>query len=111
MHIAEVRISFHEIIISNTFKYSLHSVLFSCSLQSTLRHHFTQTLTELHLDNNKIGEQGAQHLADALKQNKVTLIPPSPFISLTSNKSFHTDTHSTLPPGQSTRPTRSRTSC
>jgi hypothetical protein len=39
-------------------------------------HHFTQTLTTLYLSINQIGQKGVQHLADALEQNKVTLIPP-----------------------------------
>jgi hypothetical protein len=33
-----------------------------------------QTLTTLQLLANKIGDQGAQHLANALRQNKVTLL-------------------------------------
>jgi hypothetical protein len=38
----------------------------------TLRHLLTQTLTTLDLNSNKIGQQGAQHLANALQQNKVS---------------------------------------
>ncbi len=34
-----------------------------------------QTLTVLHLEKNKIGQQGAQYLADALQQNKVIFSP------------------------------------
>ena len=35
-------------------------------------HYFSQTLTTLNLDYNQIGAEGAQHLANALQQNKVT---------------------------------------
>jgi hypothetical protein len=35
-------------------------------------HYFSQTLTTLDLTSNQIGDQGAQHLANALQQNKVT---------------------------------------
>jgi Ran GTPase-activating protein (RanGAP) involved in mRNA processing and transport len=37
-------------------------------------HFFIQTLTKLHLSNNQIGDAGAQHLADALRNNTVILI-------------------------------------
>jgi len=37
-----------------------------------LPYHLTQTLTELNLGKNKIGDQGAQCLANALEINKVT---------------------------------------
>lgn len=33
--------------------------------------HFAQTLTNLHLASNRICSQGAEYLADALRQNKV----------------------------------------
>jgi hypothetical protein len=33
-----------------------------------------QTLEDLDLDNNQIGEQGAQHIADALKLNQVVIL-------------------------------------
>ncbi len=33
---------------------------------------FIQTLTTLNLGSNEIGDQGAEHLANALQQNKVT---------------------------------------
>ncbi|MBL8820828.1 MAG: hypothetical protein JNL58_32740 [Planctomyces sp.] len=36
--------------------------------------HTTQTLTTLNLDSNKIGAEGAQHLASALQVNTVRLI-------------------------------------
>jgi hypothetical protein len=35
-------------------------------------YYFSQTLTTLHLSWNEIGAQGAEHLANALQQNKVT---------------------------------------
>jgi hypothetical protein len=35
-------------------------------------HHLSQTLTTLNVYNNQIGDQGAEHLANALQQNKVT---------------------------------------
>jgi Ran GTPase-activating protein (RanGAP) involved in mRNA processing and transport len=37
-------------------------------------HHFTQTLTTLDLEFNGIGDEAAQHLADALQNNTVILI-------------------------------------
>ena len=37
-------------------------------------HFFTQTLTTLNLRYNQIGVLGAQHLADGLRNNTVTLI-------------------------------------
>ena len=43
---------------------------------------FTQTLTELYLQGNPIGANGAQALADALRQNKVTHLPGSSLISI-----------------------------
>ena len=53
--------------------------------------HFTQTLTSLNLYDNKIGAEGAQHLASALQVNTVRLDS----LHLTSYllSSFHTDTH------------------
>ncbi len=48
---------------------------------------FIQTLTTLHLGWNKIGDKGAQHLGDALKNNTVILILLS-FISYTHLKLF-----------------------
>jgi len=38
-----------------------------------LTHYSTQTLTTLEISTNFIGDQGIQHLANALKQNNVTL--------------------------------------
>ncbi len=35
-------------------------------------HYFSQTLIILDLNDNEIGDQGAEHLANALEQNKVT---------------------------------------
>jgi hypothetical protein len=35
-------------------------------------HYFQQTLTTLVLFGNEIGAQGAEHLANALQQNRVT---------------------------------------
>jgi len=37
----------------------------------TLIHYFTQTLTTLYLQKNAIGDRGAEHLANALQQNRV----------------------------------------
>ena len=45
-------------------------------------HFFTQTLTTLDLYRSQIGDQGAQHLADALRNNTVSI-----FLSYSS--SFH----------------------
>jgi hypothetical protein len=39
----------------------------------SLADYFTQTLIKLSLQLNEIGPQGAEHLADALQQNQVTL--------------------------------------
>jgi hypothetical protein len=46
--------------------------LFICLIYT--RPLFTQTLTTLELPDNRIGGKGAQHLADALRNNAVTLI-------------------------------------
>jgi hypothetical protein len=43
-------------------------------------HEFSQTLTTLDLSCNQIGAQGAEHLSNALQQNKVTLLTPLNFI-------------------------------
>jgi hypothetical protein len=40
---------------------------------------FPQTLTTLDLGGNQIGDQGAGHLANALQQNKVTMLTPLDF--------------------------------
>jgi len=39
--------------------------------------YFMQTLTSLDLSYNKIGEAGAKHLADVLKENKVSAFDSS----------------------------------
>jgi hypothetical protein len=41
-------------------------------LIQSFTHSFAQTLTTLNLTFNEMGDQGAEHLANALKQNKVT---------------------------------------
>jgi Ran GTPase-activating protein (RanGAP) involved in mRNA processing and transport len=43
-------------------------------------HEFSQTLTTLALVGNQIGAQGAEHLANALQKNKVTLFTPLNFL-------------------------------
>jgi hypothetical protein len=68
-------------------------------------HYFTQTLTTLDLSSNQIGAVGAQHLADALQHNTVTLILSSS-ISYT-HLHFFTDTHHTKAVQQSNRSCRS----
>jgi hypothetical protein len=40
-------------------------------------HYFTQALTTLNICNNQFGDIGAEHLADALRNNTVSLIFPS----------------------------------
>jgi hypothetical protein len=57
-----------------------------------------QALTKLLLGKNKIGDQGAQQLANALQQNKVTLSSRT-FHSITQSL-FHTDIHHSGPQGQ-----------
>jgi hypothetical protein len=52
-------------------------------------HYLLQTLTTLKLYNNKIGDQGAEHLANALQQNKVTLLTLSHFLRNCSFMNFH----------------------
>jgi hypothetical protein len=37
-------------------------------------HFFIQTLTTLELDGNKIGDEGARYLGDALQNNGVNII-------------------------------------
>jgi hypothetical protein len=54
---------------------------------------FIQTLTTLKLSMNQIGAEGAQHLGEALKQNKVNILLSSTLSSLSFI--FHTDTHHT----------------
>ncbi len=53
---------------------------------------FTQTLKTLNLSFNEIGPRGAEHLANALQQNKVTYNPYLIIHSL-----FYIDTHYTGP--------------
>jgi hypothetical protein len=43
---------------------------------------YVQVLTTLNLAGNKIGDSGAQHLADALRNNQVSLTLFSSFSSL-----------------------------
>ncbi len=45
-----------------------HTTLF---LIQPLIHYFPQTLTTLNLYGNEIGGQGAEHMANALRQNQV----------------------------------------
>ncbi len=66
----------------------------SYSLSILITHfllHFTQTLTLLTLDYNEIGQQGAQHIADALKTNQVVIL----FLSL--SHTFYLISHRPLP--------------
>ncbi len=48
-------------------------------------YYFPQTLTTLHLSHNKIGLQGAEHLANALRQNQVA---PLALLYFSFNHSF-----------------------
>ena len=57
----------------------------------------TQTLTSLNLRSNQIGDVGAQHLATALRENKVMSIEICSSLIATHSLS-HTDTHITRPP-------------
>ena len=47
------------------------SRIFSSSIQKAQIDFFTQTLTELHLNSNQIGDEGAQNLCAALRNNAV----------------------------------------
>ena len=58
--------------------------------------HYTQTLN---LCMNRIGDEGAKQLGEALKQNKVSRSLSSTLSS--SSFSLHTDTHHTRPPLES----------
>jgi hypothetical protein len=58
--------------------------------------HLKQTLTELGLDNNEIGQQGAQNIADALKTNQVVIL----FLFL--SHAFYLISHRSLPYSPST---------
>jgi hypothetical protein len=68
----------------------------------SLPHHFiihtlfTQTLTTLNLWGNKIGPQGAQHLANALQINKVTTTLLLFLLLITSSFTLSTQTLTTL---------------
>jgi len=44
--------------------------------------YFRQTLTTLDLSRNEIGDKGAEHLANALQQNKVTRLTSVFFLTL-----------------------------
>jgi hypothetical protein len=85
----------------------------SCSfLDFTIHALFTQTLTALDLRSNKIGPQGAQDLANALKVNKVTSILLGFLLfSLHHSHTFHADTRHTRRPKQWNRITRSTRFC
>jgi hypothetical protein len=73
-------------------------------------HHLSQTLTTLNLQSNEIGAQGAEHLANALQENKVTSLR-RPTSYATIHSSFITDTHNTESSKQRDRCARRRTSC
>src|SRR3984957_16149109 len=80
-----------------------------CTLLSHYHlHSFTQKLTTLTLQYNQMGDQGAQHLANAFHNNTVNHFLYSS-ISLPSAL-FHTDTHHTQPWMESNRRPRGRTS-
>jgi hypothetical protein len=58
-------------------------------------HYFTQTLiTTLKLHKNQIGDQGAQYLANALRENKVLSLLPAHSITYSL---LHIGTHHTYP--------------
>ncbi len=52
-------------------------------------HHLSQTLTTLRLGGNQICDQGAEHLANALQQNKVTSLRQLHFLSNYSFIIYH----------------------
>jgi hypothetical protein len=69
---------------------------FNNNTQYLFFHYFAQTLTTLDLYSNGIGDQGVQHLFDALQKNQVTYsISHSIIHSL-----LQTDTHHTQSPLQ-----------
>jgi hypothetical protein len=73
-------------------------------------HQFSQILTTLDLERNQIDAQGAEHLANALQQNKVRLLTPFDFLCIYSFIIFHRHSqHWTL--GQPNWYSRRRTSC
>jgi hypothetical protein len=45
-----------------------------CLFHKSISIRYMQTLTTLNLEYNEIGEQGAEHLANALQQNKVAFL-------------------------------------
>jgi len=68
---------------------------------------YSQKLTMLYLDGNKIGDNGTQYLADGLRNNTVIIIL-SPYLLFLST-SRYIDAHDTLPSKQSNRRHRSTT--
>jgi hypothetical protein len=80
-----------------------------CLSQPTVSY-FTQTLTTLDLTGNAIGDIGAQHLSDALRQNTVRLRVFSSLPFSSNGFLFYTDTHYTQPLQQSNRSSRCTTS-
>ena len=67
-------------------------------IRRSLNHFTSFTLSYRHsphwtLVSNQIGDQGAQHLANALQQNKVTFS----FSLYITHSLLHTDTHHTGP--------------
>lgn len=54
-------------------------------------HYVTQALTTLHIRRNEIGNQGAQYLANALRQNNVTYL----HLHSINHLLRYTDTHHT----------------
>ena len=68
-------------------------IIFITSLPiQILIHYFAQTFTTLYLDYNKIGAQGAEHLANALQQNKVKSLSPV-FLYASIDPLFLEDNH------------------
>ena len=57
---------------TTTYNYLMHSLLYSIN-----NSFFSQAITTLKLGSNQVGHQGVQHLANALKQNRVisTVLP------------------------------------
>ena len=49
-------------------------LILSSFIEYTHTHFFTQTVTTLNLSFNQVGDKGAQHIADALRNNTVTLM-------------------------------------
>ena len=63
---------------------------YNAPLIQVFTRYFPQTLTTLDLQNNQIGDQGAQHLANALQVNKVT----TTFLLITSSFTHFSHRHS-----------------